>query len=227
MRTVHTLFVHGVGFETPASFAAGAAKRLTGTLTSRLVGSYHQAVHWGPVLDGPQRAMLVRVKKAGSKANLGQRIASGVAADALSYQQYPNELNAVFDLAYARLRAPDEVVIVAHSLGCVLTADWLRARPSVKVRKFITIGNNMEEFMQGRTASFACPHQLAAKGVWQNVFYPTDGLGYPISDWAPAMDHVESVPFWALSTFIPFLSHVDYWHDKSLFAETVPNLLAE
>jgi hypothetical protein len=94
--SVYALCVHGIGHRTPASFADKAMKRLSAALSERGVTLYARSVHWGPLMDGPQEALLAKLQKYGSRGKLAQRIAVETLADALSYRHYQTSINHLF-----------------------------------------------------------------------------------------------------------------------------------
>lgn len=220
---VRALAVHGVGEQKP-DFADFAIKTLGNALGERRRPFFARSVCWAGLADAPEAKYLRQVRAHGSQGNMAQRLAIGTLSDALSYEASPKLRAAIFDLLdkrYCELRA-DGVVLLCHSLGCLAVCDWLRARPSVQVERLFTFGCNIGLFSLGQ--AFDCPEQLRAPGVWVNAFYPSDILGYPLAG-GDGLGHVRDLevrkPFWRWSTLIGGLSHVDYWTDRSLFAETI------
>lgn len=224
VREAHVIAVHGIGHKTPLSFADAAMKRLSSALSKRGCTLYSQSVHWGPVLDLVQDRMMAQVKSLGSSNRMVQRISQGALADALSYGHHKEAIHAVFDRAVLRLRA-DNFVIIGHSLGCLVAADWLRSRTQAKVSKFITTGCNLELFYQGAEDKFLVPPQVNRQGTWFNLFDDDDGLGWPVRGWLPHVKDIEvSVGgplfrWWAAS-------HGMYWTSRgAIWSEVVPKII--
>lgn len=209
------LFVHGVGSQ-KEGYSSKAQKWLAAAREP--ADSYGQEVLWSQVLDGPERAMMREVGRRGSKNHPTQRLVVETLADALSFRNRLPSLLERFDLAYARLRAPDNKVnIYGHSLGVVLSLEWLKARPQVQVGKFISVGTNLQLFHLGREGDFVPPVQLASRpGVWVNYFSSSDMLGFPVGGWLPYVTDIEeNVGGWF--TKWNGLSHTAWWGDKSFW----------
>ena len=222
MKAVHAIFVHGVG-EQDGSYADAARRNLQGALRARGSELYSSTVLWAPVLDVHQRKMSAAVAKRGSSNRPSQRLVMGTLADALSYRHHADQISALMDDAYMRLRA-DEVVIFAHSLGGLLTVDWLRSRTRARVAQFHTFGCNLELFYQGAEDKFDCPAQLRPSAKWTNYFDEDDMLGWPLRGWLPQVDDIEVSVGGLLSGWWG-LSHTAYWDDSALWCRTIPAAL--
>lgn len=223
------MFAHGVG-EQKRNYADDARRHLTEGLKERRATLYSASVHWAPLADKLQRAFLTDVERLGSRGNMTQRLTIGTLADALAYQSNEDLKEQIFariDEQYLRLRS-DDVHLIGHSLGGLILTDWLKSRPRARVKSLQTLGCNIGLFSLGKR--FVCPTQLRARGQWNNWFYPSDLLGFPLAI-APELAHVvdhalPSAGFFRASTFVPGLRHLDYWTDKQLWRRTLPGLVA-
>lgn len=224
MEAVHSITVHGVG-----SQDRGYSDKATGWLRKagrdRGVELYNEEVLWSPLLDDLEKKMLRSVRARGSAGRLGQREIVMVAADALSFSARLPQIFLLLDKAFARLRAPGKVVIFAHSLGCLLVTEWLRARPTVGVQALVTLGCNLELFNLGKEAEYTPPQQVAGKGRWINLFDDDDLLGWPLRGWLPMVSDVE-VSSGGWFTKWNGLAHVGYWTTSNIWSKTVPTVLA-
>lgn len=223
MTPLHAVCVHGIGHRTPSNFADKAMKRLSAALEPRGVRLYARSVHWGPILDAPQEKLLKQLQKYGSKGRPIQRIAVESLADALSYRDYQTTINHLFHYEISRLKATGPVLFFAHSLGVVLTTDYLRANPEQPAR-LVSFGTNLNLFNIGSMDTWACPPQLAGVGKWTNIFSDTDALGFPLRGWLPQVRDVEE-NVGGLLTRWNGASHGAYWTDASLWSKTMPGLL--
>jgi pimeloyl-ACP methyl ester carboxylesterase len=212
---INALCIHGIGYRTPAAFADKAMARL-GAVKPVTVRS----LHWGPLVDSGQDAMLERAKAHGSSARPINRISAETLGDALAYQNYMEQIAWVADYEVSQLKGP--VTIFAHSLGCLIALDYMRMRPGLKVAQFFTLGCNAEAFNVG--AVFVPPVQVAGKGVWENLIDEDDAIGWPTNGWQPqSRDHLVSVGSWF--TGWSGLSHAAYWNDRKLWSKVIPNLI--
>ncbi len=123
---MHALFLHGVGQQT-AGYSHKAQLKLATSLQKRGVQLYGQEVLWSPVLDHYEAQMAREVGRRGSKNRPLQRLVVGTLADALCYQNRREDILDLVDQAYLKLRC-ETVTIFAHSLGCLIAADWMRSR---------------------------------------------------------------------------------------------------
>lgn len=196
--------------------------RLSGALQKRGVQLYSRSVHWGPLLDAHQEKMERLVGAEGSSNRPLQRAGMNVGGDALSYKFSQDGINHLFDYEYAALRS-DEVVIFAHSLGCVLATDWLSSRNLARISKLVTLGNNMEAFNEGNEAAWlaTCPAQVRAPGTWDNYYDGQDMLGWPVRHWIPQVQDIRVDVGGFLKSWWG-LSHTAYWNDRQLWSETIP-----
>jgi len=218
MADSYGLFCHGVGKQTEG-YSSAAQKWLSAAREPH-GGTYGSEVLWSQILDAPEQAMMREVGKRGSANRPLQRLVVETLADALSYRNRLPALLERFDMAYARLRAPDAINLYCHSLGVVLGVEWLRQRPSVRVNKFISFGVNLQLFHLGAEGQFVSPPQLARAGVWESYFSDTDCLGFPIRGWIPqATDTEVEVGGWF--TRWNGLSHLAYWDDKAFWKKQV------
>ncbi len=225
MKSLHIINVHGIGHKTPADFADKAMKRLSAALTPRGIGVYARSVHWGPLLDGPEERAYKELQRRGMEGRLLQGAMWRTFADALMFKNYTYAIQQLFDYEVTKLRAPEHVVFVAHSLGCTLLSDYLNSRPSVKARA-LTMGNNQGLWYMGREHQYVTPPQLQGGSRWVNLFEEDDGIGAPVGHWIPAARDVE-VSVGGILTGFWGASHGKYWTDRRLFSRTVPELMAQ
>lgn len=212
------MMIHGVGQQKPG-YSAAARSRMGAALALRGITMHAQEVVWAPAMDALEAQMMADVGKLGSRNNMIQRFDIGSAADALSYPNCREQILNMLDSAFVRLRT-DRVHIFAHSLGVMVACDWLRSRQRVRAT-LTSFGANIQAFYLG--VDFDCPVQLRGPHRWRNVFYASDGFGWPIGKWQPQVDDVEiRKPLFRLSTLVPALSHVDYWGDSRLWGSTIP-----
>jgi pimeloyl-ACP methyl ester carboxylesterase len=228
MKEVSAIFVHGVGEQTH-DFASAARKQLSGALAVKGVKLRAASVHWAPLADQLEHNFLRNAQLRGSTGNLTQRLVVGTLADAIAYQaseRLREQIAYLIDYEYTRLRVP-EVHVFAHSLGGLISLDWLRTRNNVRPAHLWTLGCNVGLFNLGR--QFDCPLSVAGAGRWSNLFYPSDLLGFPLQA-QPGFGHVQDVAirsagFWRMSTIVPGLRHLDYWSDSRLWGDTLPGLM--
>ncbi len=218
--------IHGVGEQT-SSFAADARHHLRQACMKQGAQLHCTQVHWAPLADRHQKKFLEGVESHGSKGNMAQKLVIGTLADALMYRSNPELQEQIFymiDQQIWMLGAP--VVICAHSLGGLIAADYIRARPKLKRIKLLTFGCNIGLFTLGST--FDCPPQLRQPNAWLNFYYASDLLGFPLAV-DPALDHVIDVELgrkWlSWSRVVGGLAHLDYWGDTRFWSKTVPALL--
>lgn len=228
MPDFRAMFVHGVGEQSP-DFADDARRVLREGLERRGVPSWFRSVHWAPEADSAEHTYRAAVHRAGSTIGPAQRLAIGTLADALYYQGDEGLRERVWsrmDREFVTLSGPErrtDVVVFAHSLGCLITVDWLRNRPGVRVRALVTFGANLGLFSLGRPLDV--PAQLRAGAMpqgWTNVYYPRDVLGFPLAV-DPGLRHVRDVRLRPPTLLARTgLAHVEYWDDRRLWGELVP-----
>lgn len=221
-KAVHALFIHGIGQQS-ADFSDDAQHQLSGALGDRGAVLYGRSVHWAPLLDGPEARALKGLKRGGSAGRLTQRITIGTLADALAYPHYRDSIQYLIDYEVRQLRA-DRVVIFAHSLGCLIAADYLRTRARVKVDAFVTMGCNLQLFFLGAEDQFDCPPQLTRPGVWTNLFDDDDAIGFPLRGWLPQVADRE-VSAGGLLTRWWGASHGGYWTTRKIWTDVVPQVI--
>lgn len=224
----HVVFVHGVGAQAP-NFADKARKRLVAAGAARCCPTYTQSAHWAPIADQMEARFLGDATRRGSSGRMLQRSTITTAADALAYLTNPllrSDVHACLDSAVARLRAPGPVTFVAHSLGVLIVADYLRERSqTIPQARMISMGCNLGLFSLGQR--FDTPPQLRATGSWANFFDEDDALGFPLRGVTEGLGHVVdrevSVGSWLTGWW--GASHVGYWDDAELFEKEIPAAL--
>jgi pimeloyl-ACP methyl ester carboxylesterase len=228
VKPVYAIFIHGVG-EQNSHFADYAQRKLSAGLSKRGYTLYARSVHWAPLMDLNSTRFLKAARAKGSVVNPAQKLVANTLSDALAYhadRPVAQQIYGVYDYEVLALRG-EPVYIFAHSLGGLITCDYLRTRTKLKVARFVTFGCNIPLFYLG--ATFTPPAQVASPGTWNNLFYDSDMLGYPVSE-EENLSHVvdqkiEPAPGLRFSDIIPGLTHVDYFGDSRLWGETIPNVL--
>lgn len=196
-------------------------RRLSAALRPLDINLNARSVTWGALMDADQKAMLATVKEMGASAAPVQRLSALTLADALSVRQYDDQINSLFDYESKGMAAP---VVIGHSLGCLVSADWMNARPGRRVSHFVTTGCNLQLFFQ-REGSFLTPPQVAYAGKWTNVYAPKDGLGFPLRGWLYHVKDIElKVGTWL--TRWNALSHTGFWGSAELFSKVLPPIVA-
>lgn len=207
------LCFHGIGHQTPSTFAAKAM----GRLARRVPGLQHRSCHWGPLLDVYQESLLADMRRRGSRANLTKRISYETLGDALAYRNVEGAVRAVADYEAGTMGGVD--VVFAHSLGCALALGWLAARPMANPVTLVTMGCNLGLWQAGSTTPVEKPRQVVR---WLNLFDPTDALGGPIGGFVPyVQDLAVDVGPW-YSFLVKGATHVGYWSNARLWDVTIP-----
>ncbi len=208
---------HGIGHNTPATYADKAMARLK-TRAPRMVSG---SVHWGGLLDHYQEDMLKDMKKRGSRGNLIQGVSYEVLGDALSYTNVEGAARLLADYQVGNMGGMD--IVIGHSLGCVLALGYLHANPIGEPVTLVTMGCNLGLWRAGATGNYDKPRRVFR---WINVFDATDGLGGPLGGFVTGVrDYEVSLkgPWW--SFLAPSTDHTAYWNDEKLFKQSIPNLL--
>lgn len=220
MTHLRLVALHGIGKNTPPTFADKAMGRLTKGLAAYGVTSSWASVPWGTVLDGPERQLLEDSKRLGSEGRLIQRISIGTLADALKWSHYAKAIYELVDSAVARTGSSGRLVFVGHSLGCWLTLNYLEARPDLQDAQVHAVftGCNVPLFIG---PDYVPPAGLDRAGRLVCAFDPDDGIGWPCRTWAPAATDIK-VEVGSWFTGWTGISHTAYWNDKELWAKTLP-----
>lgn len=221
---LRVLFIHGVGEQT-SDFAAEARQNLRVAAARRGLSLFSTQVHWAPHADRAQRAFLADVERRGSRGNITQRLVVGTLSDALMYVTNPALQKQVFQqLDEQMFLLGGRGTIIAHSLGGLIAADYLRARPEHRNVRLVTMGCNIGLFHLG--LGFQPVPVLGAPGRWLNVFSRRDMLGYPLAG-GKGLEHVQDFEVSVGGWFRGWtgLAHTQYWGDKNLFQNTLPRLL--
>lgn len=227
-KDFYALFVHGIGSQ-DAHFSDFAQRTLSAALQERGCALYGRAVHYAPLFAMSADKFLKSAEAAGTDVHLSHKLVVNTLADAIQYQSNAplrSRIAEVFDTAFMRLRAPEELTIFAHSLGCLATVDWLRSRTGVKRVRFVTMGCNIGLFTMG--LPWVSPAQVSAKGSWTNLWDEDDMLGFPVNlpehpEYAHVRDVEVSVGKWKGGG--TGLAHIMYLGDSALWSRTVPDLL--
>ncbi len=166
-------------------------------------------------------------KSHGSSGGASQKLSIKTLADALQFQgnaELRKKICHVVDYEYLQLRAPEEVVIFAHSLGNMIALEWLRTRTAVKKVTLVSMACNVGIFTLGQPLDI--PSQLKEPGKWLNVWDKDDALGWPMAVVPEAKPYVIDVQT-NIGGFLSWtgLVHTHYWEDKTLWRDTIANLL--
>jgi hypothetical protein len=185
-------------------------------------------VHYAPLFAMAADRFLKDVEARGSEGNATQQLTINTLADAIQYAMNPairSKIQGVLDYEFLRLRAPDEVTIFAHSLGCLAVVDWLRSRTGIKKVRFITMGCNVGLFTLGMP--WLSPPQVGTRGRWTNLWDEDDMLGFPVAlPDRPEFAHVQDIEV-SVGRLLggTGLAHIMYLEDHNLWSRTVPDLL--
>lgn len=216
-RQVHGIFIHGVGTQ-EAGYSNKAQKLLAASLSKQGADFYGQEVLWAPVLDDVEGKMLGEVGRRGSSNRPLQHLVVETLADALCYRNKQEPIFDLIDSAFIRTRA-DEVHIFAHSLGVLLSVEWMRSRQLAKVERLHSFGCNLQLFHLG--GPFVVPQQIDRKSAWVNYFDGQDMLGWPVSGWVPGVkDTKVNVGAWWQRW--NGLAHIGYFEDTKFWRDIVP-----
>jgi hypothetical protein len=222
----YVVTVHGVGTQS-SDFSASAQKRLRDAGAERGVSVHSAAAHWAPIADRVEAKFLGDVSRRGSSGRMLQRSVITTAADALMYLSSEPLRAATFDVldaAVSRVRGVP-LTFVAHSLGVLIVADYLRAREGLREVRLVSLGCNLGLFCLGQR--FECPPQLRFAGSWVNCFDQDDALGFPLRGVTDGLGHVQDIEVSVGSWWWGWTgaAHVGYWGDRDLFARTLPQVL--
>jgi hypothetical protein len=220
------LYIHGIG-DPEKGYSKQAERIMSASLSKRGWAMYAREVLYGPLFDMAADKFLADTEAHGSKGNMSQKLSIKTLADALQFQsnsKLREQICHVVDYEFLKLRAPDEVVIIAHSLGNMVALEWLRTRQAVKKATLVSLACNVGIFTMGQ--SLDVPSQLRRPGSWINVFSDSDALGWPMRVIPEARDYVIDVRT-EVDGFLSWtgLAHVGYWESKALHRDTLPNLL--
>jgi hypothetical protein len=226
-KDTYALFVHGIGTQN-SHFADFAQKTLSAALSEHGGALYGRSVHYAPLFAMAADKFLREVERAGTDVHATHKLTVNTLADAIQYAMNPTirtKIQGVLDYEFLSLRAPDEVTIFAHSLGCLAVVDWLRTRTGIKKVRFVTMGCNIGLFSLGMP--WVSPPQVGAKGRWTNLWDEDDMLGFPVAlEDHPEFAHVEDIEV-SVGRVLggTGLAHIMYLEDKHLWSRTIPDLL--
>lgn len=218
-KTVSILNIHGIGEPGP-DFAVKAMGWLGTALAKRNVDLRYTSAHYDPILSAPARAFQADQAARGMDAyQKSTNLVDQTLADATAYAHAPGVREKVFqvvDRAYLRLRS-DDVILIGHSLGCLVALEWLVSRQAAPVGGLITMACNTPLFYLG--ATFPRPKQLTG-GKFLNVVDKDDALGACLEGITPdAIDLKVKLQGWLSWTG---LSHTAYWSSSRLWGKTLP-----
>jgi hypothetical protein len=128
-----------------------------------------------------------------------------------------------------KLKTGDHLVLVGHSLGSVILADWLRRpdrrclNPNLASVTLVTLGSPLKHFVARFCPGiFPSPDELAAqfskslRGFsWLNVYRPFDPIGTSL--FLPESCSAEDVSTCQFKKFL-LGAHSDYWDDQKVLS---------
>lgn len=222
-KVVSILTLHGIGSPLQ-SYSASAMHWLATALRRHGVRLSYQAAWYDPVLAQGAREFLDDQREMGMDIDqLSTSIVWNTLSDATAYRN-PAIQDRIFDTidaAYMRLRS-DDVVIIGHSLGCLVAIDWLNSRDRATISDLFTLACNSKLWYLGRDRNgaqipFPTPPQ-ARGGKWLNIIDRDDALGSFMGKYAPAIDLEVEVEGWFKRTGA---AHTKYWTSERLWAKTL------
>lgn len=268
MSKLGVLWVHGMGNHGP-DYADKATDELRDRLDAADVDPQavvFQSAHWSDVLDGRENAMLKRLAQSCDVDWLRVRreLVVGGLGDACAYLGPGRGASPYYDIIHKRiekglaalrgrldLRDKAPVVIMAHSLGCAVVADYLldaqagegRGKSPLTrgetVASLVTFGCNLPLFTLCRAPKDVkvprVPGSAAAQAFrnrkafskhagWYNFYDPDDVLGFPLRPLGPQFSRVVKKDL-AINTGAIWRAHTGYWTDND-FTRPVARLLA-
>jgi len=226
------LFIHGIGSQ-DVDFADGMIAKLQEQFDDPDAVVY-QTVHWAPLIEEKSQSMWKRLttRKLGWKFLRKYFINALGDATAYNNEMYDDVHTCIEDSMMAlrhklHYHPFTPVIVVAHSLGCVMITDYIwdrqHAENMVKdrfmspVKCIFTMGCNIPVFALSHEPILA----IDASGIkWVNLYDKDDIMGYPLKpiseSYADAVDEdveVNTGSWW--SSWNP-LSHNDYWTDSDV-----------
>ncbi|GLS82874.1 hypothetical protein [Paraferrimonas haliotis] len=269
MKKLAIITLHGMGNHTQGyeqAFQQALTAQVSDTLGQRTAQQLEFIpVTYGPILQQPQdalwQAMLQEPSNNLDYQSLREFLLYGLGdAGSLAYSAHrqPQKYLAVQETivaaltrAFETLRSPDKplnpnkpVILVAHSLGCQVLANYLwdvqhkrylcdaysQANPQLceflklsSAIGLVTLGCNIPLFTAGLDER-RCFNKPNADFQWLNIYDPDDVLGWPLKQLGPSFEWVQDKPLQVgnlLSGWTP-LSHSAYWNDKKVLASITP-----
>jgi serine hydrolase len=224
-KPTYALFTHGIGTQN-AGWSKYAQRKLAAACDQRNSILYAKEVYYAPLFSMQATEFLNATKEHGSKGSMSQRLSIETLADALQWATNPQlreRICHLVDYEYLQLRAPSEVVLFAHSLGCLVMLEWLRTRQAVKNVTLVTMGFNGGIFNLG--GPMQVPAQVSKPGKWLNLFDKHDALGWPAHA-TPGLEHVVDCEVQVGGIMgATGLAHTCYLEDSDLWSQVVPTLL--
>lgn len=222
MRKLNVLFCHGIG-NPQEDYAAETIDKLR---SRRLLGKYddcieYQSVHWAPVLTVSQNAIMNRMIWSGDVdwQDMRRELIIGGLGDACAYlgtydgasPHYEKIHKAVADGFRSFSDQSARTMVVCHSMGCIVTMDYLYEHGVGNVECAVLFGNNMPLFWMGRKG-----YDLRLPEIPRvyNVYDPDDLLGHPLRGITTAVDKWVTGDY-CLSVGTIFGAHTGYWTDRT------------
>lgn len=219
----NALFVHGVGQQEP-DFAHSARRWLREALEPQGIEGYFMSTCWAPLADKFENKFLADAEAHGTLGNLSQDLTIKVAADALLYQSNEELRLQIWALLDRQADAfcGQPFHIFAHSLGCLIATDWLRATKRRERVTLVTLACNIGLFKLGQ--NFEPVPAIWRAGGWLNYFSKRDALGFPMAGVTQGTELVEDhqVSLGGLFRGWTGLAHTLYWTEKSLWKKRIP-----
>lgn len=269
--TLGVLWVHGMGNHGP-DYADGATEELQDRVRSAGVDPRKiafKAAHWSSVLDSRENGLLRRMARCNDLdwMRLRRELVMGGLGDACAYLGPGVGKSHYYPLIHGRVEGALEelrdelaggesapVVIMAHSLGCAVVADYLmdsqKSRPGAKgsdpitrgetVASLVTFGCNLPLFalaqkpedvdvprLPGKAAADAFRDKAAFRrhAGWYNFYDPDDVLGFPLKPLSPVYNAAVKKDF-AINTGAVLRAHTGYWTDNDFTRPVARHLAA-
>lgn len=242
-RKLGVLVIHGIGKQ-PSTFADPMILKLRKSLVNPDAVAF-QTIHWAPILEKRSEAMWDQLQTRKMGWRKVRKIFLNNLSDATAYngdiyEQVHDCIENAMRLLQEELKCNESipVVVIAHSLGCVMVSDyiWDRQQDTKRGEAERYCSNIQAIFTMGcNIPAFALAHipieAIDFSGLWVNFYDKDDILGYPLKplsasyDKAVNEDQQINVGNWL--TFWNPLCHDYYWTSRKVvnrIAETM-NLL--
>ena len=254
MGEVGVLILHGMGVQKSdyAEGFIGALRKQLEKSEEPSIKVVFNAVHYAPVYDQIQQRRAPELKRASlwwqPIGRLARWLILYVISDALSYKGSYTDVHVKVSEALEELQNELEdgapIIVVAHSLGCMVVSDYIYDRQQKihqgsnfiefeNLRALITFGCNIPLFEMGHEITVPIENPTAGKEppkfVWTNFYSPFDVLGYPLGkyyDQAPNFE-IRDILFYAggVLRFWNWFSHNAYWKAGRVHNEIITAIL--
>lgn len=111
---------------------------------------------------------------------------------------------------------PAPLSIIAHSLGTVIAADYVRDN-KIKISNFFTMGSPIQLFsLEYGQNVFKSPIRCEAGGRWINIFDQDDPIAYRLQDISEDYKRAIHLKDCEVDCGVYGQAHVGYWNDKNV-----------